>query len=161
MYKIDPKRKRFPYCIVWTPLPLITSLIPCIGHTGICTSEGIAHDFAGSYAIGVDNLAYGETHKYVQLDLSEKERNEWDKAIEKADQKFEKMEHNLITNNCHSHVAYVLSEIKYKGKSNYDMTDVFKMVNMRSKYVSFGHVVKTYIGFIIFIAVIVFLYRKI
>ena len=97
----------------------------------------------------------------MQLDLSEKERNEWDKAIEKADQKFEKMEHNLITNNCHSHVAYVLSEIKYKGKSNYDMTDVFKMVNMRSKYVSFGHVVKTYIGFMIFIAVIVFLYRKI
>ena len=62
MYKIDPKRKRFPYCIVWTPLPLITSLIPCIGHTGICTSEGIAHDFAGSYAIGVDDLEIGRAH---------------------------------------------------------------------------------------------------
>jgi hypothetical protein len=34
--KIDIKRSRFPYCIVWTPLPLISWIIPVIGHTGIC-----------------------------------------------------------------------------------------------------------------------------
>ena len=34
--KIDIKRSRFPYCIVWTPLPLISWFIPIIGHTGIC-----------------------------------------------------------------------------------------------------------------------------
>jgi len=34
---IDVKRNRYPYCIVWTPLPIISWLIPIIGHTGICT----------------------------------------------------------------------------------------------------------------------------
>lgn len=35
--KIDVENNRFPYCIVWTPLPLISWFIPFIGHTGICT----------------------------------------------------------------------------------------------------------------------------
>ena len=77
--QINPNKKRFPYCIVWTPLPLITSLIPCIGHTGICSSEGITHDFAGSYVVGVDNLSFGETHKYVQLEPNENEKQKWEK----------------------------------------------------------------------------------
>ena len=34
---IDFERNRFPFCIVWTPLPLISWVIPIIGHTGICT----------------------------------------------------------------------------------------------------------------------------
>lgn len=61
--KIDPERARFPYCIVWTPLPLISWLLPFIGHTGIAMSDGVIHDFAGPYTITVDDLAFGETHK--------------------------------------------------------------------------------------------------
>ena len=34
--KIDIKRNRYPYCIVWTPLPCISWFLPFIGHTGIC-----------------------------------------------------------------------------------------------------------------------------
>lgn len=34
---IDVPNNRYPYCIVWTPLPLISWIIPIIGHTGICT----------------------------------------------------------------------------------------------------------------------------
>lgn len=33
---IDPDNARFPYCIVWTTLPLLSHIIPIIGHTGIC-----------------------------------------------------------------------------------------------------------------------------
>lgn len=29
--KIDQERDRFPYCIVWTPIPLLTWLLPFIG----------------------------------------------------------------------------------------------------------------------------------
>lgn len=61
--KIDPEKARFPYCIVWTPLPLISWFLPFIGHTGIGMSDGTIHDFAGPYYIGVDDLAFGETHK--------------------------------------------------------------------------------------------------
>jgi len=35
--KIDKINHRYPFCIVWTPLPLISWFIPIIGHTGICT----------------------------------------------------------------------------------------------------------------------------
>ena len=48
---------------MWTPLPLITWILPFIGHTGIGMSDGIIHDFAGPYTIGIDELAFGETHK--------------------------------------------------------------------------------------------------
>jgi len=35
--KIDIDNQRYPYCIVWTPLPVISWFLPIIGHTGICT----------------------------------------------------------------------------------------------------------------------------
>ena len=50
---IDPQTDRYPCCIVWTPLPLITWFIPFIGHMGICTSTGIIRDFAGPYFVSV------------------------------------------------------------------------------------------------------------
>lgn len=34
--EINPAYERYPYCIVWTTLPLISWLLPFIGHTGIC-----------------------------------------------------------------------------------------------------------------------------
>ena len=61
--KIDPENARFPFCIVWTPLPCITWFLPTIGHTGIAMSDGVIHDFAGPYTVTIDDLAFGETHK--------------------------------------------------------------------------------------------------
>ncbi len=60
---MDPENARFPHCIVWTPLPLISWILPFIGHTGIAMSDGVIHDFAGPYTITIDDLAFGETHK--------------------------------------------------------------------------------------------------
>jgi hypothetical protein len=34
---LDKTNNKYPYCIVWTPLPCISWFIPIIGHTGICT----------------------------------------------------------------------------------------------------------------------------
>ena len=53
--------------IVWTPLPCLTQLLTGIGHTGIGDSKGVIHDFAGPYYVSIDDLAFGETHKYVTL----------------------------------------------------------------------------------------------
>ena len=61
--EINAQEARFPFSIVWTPLPLITWILPFIGHTGIALSNGIIHDFAGPYTISIDDLAFGETHK--------------------------------------------------------------------------------------------------
>ena len=66
--EIDPKRARFPCCIVWTPLPVVSWLAPYIGHVGICQEDGAILDFAGSNLVSVDNFAYGSVARYLQLD---------------------------------------------------------------------------------------------
>jgi len=33
---IDVEKSRYPFCIVWSPLPVISFFLPIIGHTGIC-----------------------------------------------------------------------------------------------------------------------------
>ncbi|MCQ2815820.1 MAG: TMEM222 family protein [archaeon] len=151
---IDPEKQRYPYSIVWTPIPLITYLIPFIGHTGICTSKGIVHDFAGSFYIGEDEMAFGAPHKYVQLDLTEEERDKWDQSIIAADGKYLKMSHNLFTNNCHSHVAHALNVLNYKGRRTYTMFSVFLMVTFKRKYVSLLCFIKTYLPFCILLCII-------
>ena len=123
--EIDADQARFPYCIVWTPLPLITWFLPFIGHTGIAMSDGIIHDFAGPYTVTVDDLAFGETHKYVQLEIEEPV--EFDGSILKADKIYEGMMHNICCNNCHSHVARALNKYQYRGKSDYTMINVWWM----------------------------------
>jgi hypothetical protein len=60
-------RSRFPCSIVWTPIPLITWILPFVGHMGICDSRGVIHDFAGPYFIGVDDMAFGEPTRYLPL----------------------------------------------------------------------------------------------
>lgn len=65
---IDPRRARFPFCIVWTPLPVISWLVPFIGHIGICREDGVILDFAGPNFVCVDNFAFGAVARYIQID---------------------------------------------------------------------------------------------
>jgi hypothetical protein len=65
---IDSVAERYPLCIVWTPIPLITWILPFVGHMGIANSEGIIHDFAGPFFISEDSLAFGNPVKYLRLD---------------------------------------------------------------------------------------------
>jgi hypothetical protein len=44
-FSVDVSRSRYPFCIVWQPLPVITWILPFVGHTGICNSKGVIHDF--------------------------------------------------------------------------------------------------------------------
>lgn len=64
---IDPRRARFPRCIVWSPLPVISWFIPFIGHVGICREDGVILDFAGPNFICVDNFAFGSATRYIQI----------------------------------------------------------------------------------------------
>ena len=133
---IDLKSSHFPYCIVWTPIPILTYIIPSIGHTGIGNSNGIIHDFASSFFISVDDFAFGKPTKYIQLELTEQEKYDWDRAILKGDNKYNMEEHNIFVNNCHSHVAYVLNQLNYKGRNNYNMVSIWWMLITKGKYVN-------------------------
>ena len=151
-YKINVNRARFPFCIVWTPLPCITQLIPFIGHTGIGDSRGVLHDFAGPYTVTIDDLAFGETHKFVRLVDLEKEGvtpEQFDQALKQADICYRKRMHNIFCDNCHSHVARALNILKFKGRTNYTMIDVWWMCLANSSYVSLSHVFWTYVLWIL------------
>ena len=94
---IDPQHDRYPYCIVWTALPIITWFLPFIGHTGICDSEGKIYDFAGSYYIGERQLAFGRPLKYIRVPLTPEEQGRWDESIEKANSDYSQEAHNIFT----------------------------------------------------------------
>ena len=87
---------------------MISWFLPFIGHTGIAMSDGVIHDFAGPYTITIDDLAFGETHKYVPLEISEAQR--YDGSVLKADRIYAEMMHNIFCNNCHSHVARAMNK---------------------------------------------------
>lgn len=65
--QIDPSRARFPCCLVWSPLPVISWLIPFVGHTGICREDGVILDFAGPNFVCVDSFAFGSATRYIQV----------------------------------------------------------------------------------------------
>lgn len=65
--KIDVSRERYPFCVVWTPIPLLSWLLPMIGHMGICDSNGIIHDFGGSFYISEDSMLFGNPVKYWDI----------------------------------------------------------------------------------------------
>ena len=48
------------------------------------------HDFAGPYYISIDDFAFGETHKYVKLDLEGVSPEKFDQAILAADEIYKK-----------------------------------------------------------------------
>jgi hypothetical protein len=156
--KIDLERQRYPYCIVWTPIPCITWILPSIGHAGICTSEGVIHDFAGPYFVSVDNMAFGNPTKYIFLDLDSKERERYDDAIEGGKDDYMEQMYSFCCNNCHSFIARCLNKLKYKGKTNYTMVHVWWMLCIKSKFISFSKFLQSYLGFIIIVIIILVIY---
>lgn len=155
-YKIDPQKVRYPYCIVWTPIPLITWLLPFIGHIGIGNSEGIIYDFAGPYYVSINDMAFGSPTKYIILWLNDEEKKNYNDAIEISMEKYRKMNYSFCCNNCHSFVAACLNKIKYKGTNDYGIISTWNIITWKSKYVGCCSFLKTYVGFF-FILIIVFL----
>lgn len=151
---IDIINHKFPFCLVWSPITFITPFLPSIGHVGICESNGIIHNFSGTKIVLINKMAFGWPLKYAQLNLSFKERTFWDKSIIKGDHTYLEEEYNFFKNNCHSYCAYILSYLKYKGKSNYNMLSIWWILSTKGKYVSWNAVFKTYIWFILIIIVI-------
>ena len=87
---LDPKAHRFPLCVVWCPIPIITWILPFVGHAGICSSDATINDFQGDFSIHVclsrysftfsihyfdkqkdkDTTIFGKVTKYWVLDLN-------------------------------------------------------------------------------------------
>lgn len=126
---------RFSNSIVWTPLPIISYILPFIGHTGIADDDGIIYDFGASNYIAIDNFTFGQPTKYLRLDKNKVRGHDWNQALEISASRFRQKKHDLIFNNCHDHVADVLNEMKYNGRDNYNKFDIFMMMTFKSSYV--------------------------
>ncbi|RWS09294.1 hypothetical protein B4U79_01642 [Dinothrombium tinctorium] len=121
MAKIDVEHVRYPFCIVWTPIPLLSWLFPFLGHTGIGMSDGVIRDFAGPYL--EDDMAFGTPTKYYQMTPDKVEGGQlaWDRCVQRAADIYSQKMHNLFCDNCHSMVCLALNLMSYDGKRNWNM----------------------------------------
>ncbi|GLC45799.1 hypothetical protein PLESTB_001154700 [Pleodorina starrii] len=63
-----------PFALVWSPIPLISWLMPFIGHIGVCSSTGRTFDFAGPFTVNEDRLLFGKATRYLQLNPAQATR---------------------------------------------------------------------------------------
>ena len=139
---------RLAFCILWSPLPPITYILPFTGHMGIADSEGVASDFQGPYSVGDrGRMAFGKPTRALRLDITSlaggdfsAKRQKWDEAIELANAEYRQRMHNICCDNCHSHVAYALNEMNLRtyGISSWDMVKLCFLVFFRGRFLSVG-----------------------
>ncbi|KAF4722593.1 hypothetical protein FOZ63_030691 [Perkinsus olseni] len=134
--KVDLSRDRFPYCVVWTPLPVLSWLVPFIGHVGICDSEGRVHDFAGPYCVSVGAMAFARPMRFMPMYPTEGEREGWDEAIQEGDSIFQQRLHNLFCNNCHHHVVECLNHLRYGGTRDWNQFSLCWLLLINGRNVS-------------------------
>lgn len=153
--KIQPEVSRFPVCIVWTPIPMLTWFIPIIGHMGICTVAGVVRDFAGPYYVSEDNMGFGKPTKYWQLSLDKVKKVPWDQAVYEASEEYKTRMHNLFCDNCHSHAAMALNLMNYDSSTSWNMIKLWFLMLVHGRYVSFVGFLKTWLPFLILVAMVV------
>ena len=147
---IDTKRDRYPFCIVWGPLPLITWLIPFIGHMGIGDSTGRVHDFAGPYTIGIDSFMV-PVAKYLAVSVSDSK--EWDAAILRADNEYGDTVHNIVTNNCHHHTSRAF-QLMQNMQSYTGIVKLTFLILLYGRYKSTGAIILIWLPFAIIVTAI-------
>ncbi|XP_076952405.1 protein REVERSION-TO-ETHYLENE SENSITIVITY1-like [Bidens hawaiensis] len=172
--EIDPTKARFPCCLVWTSLPVVSWLAPFIGHVGLCMEDGTIVDFSGSNFVNVDEFAYGSVARYIQLDRKQccfpanlsshtcKQRYKhaergiaisWDDAINSSRRHFEHQSYNLFTCNCHSFVATCLNRMAYGGTLDWNMINVAGLVFLSGRWVNVMSVVRAFLPFTMMVCI--------
>ena len=166
----DIENSRFPYCIVWTPIPMITWFFPFIGHTGITDSRGVIFDFAGPYTISVDDLSFGKPCRIIRLrpelakakttstqtntlTTSESHQGLWDKSVDISCDVYSGRMHNICCDNCHSHVCKALNEMEYLGNKKWNMVTLATWVFFYGEYISLRRAIKMWLPFIILVSI--------
>lgn len=156
---IDFKSDRYPFCIVWTPIPMLTWFFPFIGHMGICMSNGVIRDFAGPYFVSEDNMGFGRPTRYLRLHPKYVDGSTlmWDENVSKASVLYGTRMHNLFCDNCHSHVATALCGMRYKNSTRWNMIILAFWMFFCGRYVGIGGFVKTWLPFVIVVTICVVL----
>ncbi|KAI5667078.1 hypothetical protein M9H77_16931 [Catharanthus roseus] len=141
---IDPKNAKFPCCLVWAPLPVVSWLAPFIGHVGICREDGVVLDFSGSNPVNVDNFAFAPVARYIQLD------RKYDDALHSNMRQFEHRSYNLFTCNCHSFAANCVNRLSYGGGSmEWNMINVAALILFKGQWIDWYSALRSFLPFVI------------
>lgn len=141
---------KYPFCIVWRPIRVLTWLFPFLGHVGIGMSNGVIKDFAKSYEIKADD--FGRPAKYILMDPEKVEggAGTWDAAIELSSNTYGKQKlHPPFFDNCYSYVGYALSNMRYNGDDSWHMSYRSMWIFFKGKYVGFYGFLWTWLPFVI------------
>ncbi|KAK1410446.1 hypothetical protein QVD17_36983 [Tagetes erecta] len=169
--QIDPVKARFPCCIVWTPLPVVSWLLPFIGHVGIGREDGVILDFAGPNFVCVDNFAFGSVARFVQISkekcsitsdssttfrteeeygLVESGRNEytWDDVLKKTTQEYQHRDYSILSCNCHSFVANNLNRLEFQG-GGWNVVNLAVLILMKGKWINKTSMIRSCLPFVL------------
>lgn len=162
---VSPPRS-FPYCVVWTPIPVVSWLLPFIGHMGICTSTGRVLDFAASFYVSADAMAFGNPTRYWQLDPARAsalldtthpaEAHEnwqaWDETLQAAVLVFQQRSYSFLTGNCHSFVAHAMNAFAYDGSERWNAVSLTLAMLRRGSVVSLAGLAKQWLPWTVLMA---------
>ncbi|KAK2966421.1 hypothetical protein RJ640_003691 [Escallonia rubra] len=149
--EIDLKKAKFPCCLVWTPLPVVSWLAPFIGHVGICREDGAILDFSGSNFVNCcfpPNLA-GHTCKHGYRHGEYGTAISWDDALQSSTRHFEHKSYNLFTCNCHSFAANCLNWLCYGGSMTWNMVNIAALLWFKGRWVDSLSVLRSFLPFIV------------
>jgi hypothetical protein len=169
----SPKQQQqhpLAFSIVWSPLPPITWVLPFVGHTGICDSQGIASDFRGPYYVGDDGrMAFGPPTRALSINIVAQQNNNndgidperWDAAIRLANEEYRTRMHNICCDNCHSHVAYALNAMHVTDHriSHWNMVKIATVVFFKAQFLSWTAVIQQFLPFAIILTLIIYFGR--
>ena len=99
-------------------------------------------------------MSIADPTKYILLKYDSREIAQLDDAIDDAARFYLTQKYNFFTNNCHSFVAKCLNNLKYKGKSNYTMVDVWWMIFTQGRFINWKRFFISYLGLFIFLSII-------
>lgn len=88
---------KYSHHLIWTTIPIISWIIPFIGHMGITDSKSNIYDFAGDYTVQKNDFAFGNPILVYQIPHT----CTLDDRIISISDKYKQKRHSFITNNCH------------------------------------------------------------
>lgn len=97
IYKIDIRNRRYPYCLVMTPVRILSWIFPVVGHMGIAQSDGVVRDFYRSYRVSIDTKRYSRRLQIMPLN-PKLALNGWDQGIKDAASKYNNKAVRIFSN---------------------------------------------------------------
>lgn len=116
-------------------------------------------DFAGPYTIGTDRLAFGRVTRYITLDGTKCHGETWDEAVANGCEEYKGHNHNLVTDNCHSHVAFCMNRMRYGNRTDWNMVTLALWMFVAGKYPSLQAFAATWAPFTVLLFLVIFFSR--